>query len=219
MAVIHRTTLTPGKLELLAAWLPTQPWYRGGDRDPELERAGGFRLDDPDGEVGLEFMVVTDGPAGTAYHVPLTYRDRELPGADRALITTAEHGVLGRRWIYDGTHDPVLTTQLVALLQGEAEPQAARISDTPDPTVTTGPPLADAGLTVAGAATVTSAGEGTELQLPVTAGGTVVLQVNRVLRPGDGHGGGAGVSATWQQPDGTQARGVFVTARYQSAAR
>lgn len=218
MAVIHRTTLTPGKLELLARWLPTQPWYRGGDRDPELTRAGGFRLDDPDGEVGLEFMVVTDGPAATAYHVPLTYRAQALPGADGALITTAEHGVLGRRWIYDGTRDPVLITQLVALLQGEAEPQAARISDTPDPTVTTGPPLAGAGLTVTGAATVASAGEGTELQLPVTAGGTVVLQVNRVLRPGDGHGGGAGVSAIWQQPDGTQARGVFVTARYEPAA-
>ncbi len=218
MAVIHRTTLTPGKLELLAAWLPTQPWYRDGGRPPELDRAGGFRLDDPDGEVGLEFLVVTDGPAGTAYHVPLTYRDRELPGADRALITTAEHGVLGRRWVYDGTHDPVLATQLVALLQGEAEPQAARISNTPDPTVTTGTRLADVPLTVTGAATVASAGEGTELQLPVAAGGTVVLQVNRVLRASEGHGGGAGVSATWQQSDGSQARGVFVTARYQPEA-
>ena len=29
MAIIHRTTLNPGKLELLAAWLPGQPWYRG----------------------------------------------------------------------------------------------------------------------------------------------------------------------------------------------
>lgn len=28
MAVIHHTTLTPGKLELLAAWLPRQPWYQ-----------------------------------------------------------------------------------------------------------------------------------------------------------------------------------------------
>jgi hypothetical protein len=218
MAVIHRTTLTPGKLEMLAAWLPTQPWYRDGGRDPELERAGGFRLDDPDGEVGIEFMVVTDGPAGTAYHVPLTYRAQPLPGADHGLITTAEHGVLGRRWIYDGTHDPVLATQLTALLQGEAEPQAARISHTPDPTVTTGPPLADAPLAVAGAAAVASTGEGTELQVPVAADGTVVVQINRVLRPGDGHGAGAGVSATWQQPDGTQARAVFVTGQYLPAA-
>ncbi len=219
MAVIHRTTLTPGKLELLSAWLPTQPWYRDAGRAPELDRAGGFRLDDPDGEVGLEFMAVTDAATGTTYHVPLTYRADALPGMEHGLITTAEHGVLGRRWVYDGTHDLVLTTQLVALIQGQAEPQAQRISDTPDPTVTTGPPLADGPLTVTGAPTVASTGEGTELRVPVTTG-TAVLEIIRVLQPGDGgdhghgHGGGAGISATWELPDGTQARGVFVTARY-----
>ena len=37
MGIIHRTTLTPGKLELLAGWLPAQPWYRGG-RGPEPEK-------------------------------------------------------------------------------------------------------------------------------------------------------------------------------------
>jgi Maltokinase N-terminal cap domain len=216
MAVIHHTTLTPGKLELLSAWLPGQPWYRDAGRAPELDRAGGFRLDDPEGEVGIEFMAVTDAATGTTYHVPLTYRAQALPGADHGLITTAEHGVLGRRWIYDGSYDLALTTQLVALLQGEAEPQAARISHTPDPTVTTGPPLADAPLGLAGAAAVASTGEGTELQVPVAGGGTVVVQINRVLRPGDGHDGGARVSATWQQVDGTEARGVFATARYLS---
>jgi hypothetical protein len=61
MAVIHHTTLTPGKLELLSAWLPSQPWYRDAGRAPELDRAGGFRLDDPAGEVGLEFSYL---PAG-----------------------------------------------------------------------------------------------------------------------------------------------------------
>jgi hypothetical protein len=55
-----------------------------------------------------------------------TYVDRGAPldGADQALIGTSEHGVLGRRWVYDGTHDPVLVAQLLALLQGHAEPQA-----------------------------------------------------------------------------------------------
>lgn len=72
MAVIHRTTLTPTKLELLTAWLPTRPWYRGGPATPELTKAGGFRLDDPEGEVGIEFMVVTDtsGPAPVHYLAP-----------------------------------------------------------------------------------------------------------------------------------------------------
>ncbi|NED57703.1 1,4-alpha-glucan branching protein, partial [Micromonospora aurantiaca] len=43
MAVIHKTTMTPGKLELLAAWLPDRPWYTGTGREPELAKAGGFR--------------------------------------------------------------------------------------------------------------------------------------------------------------------------------
>ena len=64
MAIIHSTTLTPTKLELLTAWLPGQPWYADRGRAPELARAGGFRLDHPQGEVGIEFMVVTDGSDG-----------------------------------------------------------------------------------------------------------------------------------------------------------
>jgi hypothetical protein len=58
MAIIHHTTMSPGKLELLTAWLPAQPWYRQTGHQPELARAGGFRLDDPQGEVGIEFVVV-----------------------------------------------------------------------------------------------------------------------------------------------------------------
>src|SRR5215469_3509953 len=139
MAVVHNTTLTPSKMELLAAWLPAQPWYRGTERQAEPAKAGGFRLDDPEGEVGIEFMVVNDGSGDHAhtYLVPLSYRGAPLDGADDALIGTTEHGVLGKRWIYDGVHDPVLAGQLIALIQGAAEPQAQGISDTPDRTVTT----------------------------------------------------------------------------------
>lgn len=137
MAVIHHTTLTPGKLELLAAWLPAQPWYARTGPQPELSRAGGFRLDDPDGEVGIEFMVVTDGSGDRPciYHVPLSYRGAPLDGADDALIGTTEHGVLGTRWVYDGPRDPVLAGQLLALIHGEAEAQAQGVSNTPDRTV------------------------------------------------------------------------------------
>src|SRR5215831_3448586 len=136
MATIHNTTMSPTKLDLLAAWLPAQPWYRQTG-DPELARVGGFRLDDPEGEVGIEFMVVTD--RDMTYQVPMTYRAGALDGAGEALIGTSEHGVLGRRWIYDGVHDPVLRTQLVALIQGEAKAQAQTVSDTTDTTVTCRP--------------------------------------------------------------------------------
>ena len=205
MAVIHHhAALTPTKLELLAAWLPSQPWYRDGGAAPDLAKVGGFRLDDPDGRVGLEFMVVTDIATGTSYHVPMTYRDHELPGAGDALIGTAEHGVLGHRWIYDGARDPVLVSQLVALNQGEAEPQAQSISDTPDPTVTS------RSGTAAGPVTATSTPAGTELHL---ADGTLTVWINRILHPGEHHDG-PGVSAPWHLPDGTEARAPFVTASY-----
>jgi len=191
MAVIHHTTLTPGKLELLAAWLPAQPWYARTGPQPELSRAGGFRLDDPDGAVGIEFMVVTDGSGDRPciYHVPLSYRGAPLDGADDALIGTTEHGVLGTRWVYDGPRDPVLFDQLLALVQGEAEPQAQSVSNTPDRTVSShfaGPRVA----------------------------ASLSLKVIRVLEPmrEEPHSPGY-LTATWRAPDGTEARGVLAEVR------
>ena len=72
------------------------------------------------------------------YLVPMSYRGVPLDAAVDALIGTAEHGVLGRRWIYDGVHDPVVVSRLLALAQGEAEAQHQDQdhSNTPDPSVT-----------------------------------------------------------------------------------
>ena len=86
-AIIHNTTVGPGKLELLAAWLPAQPWYRQTGHEPDVAEAGGFRLDDPQGEVGIESMAVTDGSGNlaTTYQVPLTYR-AGAPVGDPALL-------------------------------------------------------------------------------------------------------------------------------------
>lgn len=115
MALLHRTTLNPTKLELLSAWLPTRPWFQG---DGEVERVATYRFDDPDGEVGIETMLVRAGD-GPVHQVPLTYRGAPMPGADDFLVGTAEHGVLGRRWVYDGCGDPVYAAALVrAILAG-----------------------------------------------------------------------------------------------------
>jgi hypothetical protein len=130
VSLIHRTTLTPTKLELLAEWLPGQPWYRGAT--PQPAKAGGFRLDDPENVVGVEFMVVADGD--TTYHVPMTYRSQPLEHLP--LIGITQHGVLGRRFVYDGVHDPVLVRTLVALFNGETRPQMQSVNDTVDETVT-----------------------------------------------------------------------------------
>ncbi|GAA3201498.1 maltokinase N-terminal cap-like domain-containing protein [Actinocorallia longicatena] len=228
MAVIHRTVLTPTKLELLTAWLPSRPWYRGGPGGPELAKAGGFRLDDPEGEVGIEFMVVTDTstPDPVTYLVPMTYRGAPLPGAGHALIGTMDHGVLGSRWAYDGCHDPVLITQLQSLIEGRAHPQAQSITDTPDPDVTrscTAPSLPPTDFTTP----TTDTPEGTTLPAPH---GTT-LHLHRLLTPTKaptpnqatpltpnpnptahptdhpiGH-----VTGHWRTPSGTPARGLFAT--------
>ncbi|MFC8534438.1 1,4-alpha-glucan branching protein [Streptomyces sp. NPDC057249] len=208
MAVIHRTTLSPTKLELLATWLPTRPWY-AGSAGPSLVRSGGFRLDDPQGEVGIEFMVVTDasGAEPVPYFVPLTYRGAALEGAEDALIGTTTHGVLGQRWVYDGCHDPVLVAQLFALLDGRAEPQAQSVSDAPDPTIThshTGAPFG------AAVPRASDTPEGTDL--PATG---TTLHVNRVLRPAaEAPAGATGhVSGPWRTPEDVEVRGVFAEVR------
>ncbi|MFG3510533.1 1,4-alpha-glucan branching protein [Streptomyces sp. NPDC047821] len=211
MAVIHRTTVKPTKLELLTSWLPSRPWYRGGAAGPELTKAGGFRLDDPEGEVGIEFMVVTDvsGAGPTTYLVPLTYRGAPLDGAEHALVGTMEHGVLGTRWAYDGGHDPVLVAQLLALIEGRAEAQDQSVSDLPDREVSAsytgeGPLSTDV--------TATDDEDGTALAMP---DGTT-LRLHRVLRPardaeeGPLPQGAIGrVTGCWELPDGARARGPY----------
>ncbi|WP_030340633.1 maltokinase N-terminal cap-like domain-containing protein [Streptomyces sp. NRRL S-1022] len=220
MAVIHETTLKPTKLELLTAWLPTRPWYRGGPDAPVLEKSGGFRLDDPEGEVGIEFMVVTDtaSPERTPYLAALTYRGAPLEGAESGLIGTMEHGVLGKRWVYDGCHDPVLVTELLALIEGRAQAMAQSVSDTPDHDVLrscTGSPLGAAGFTPEPA----DDEDGTRIPVPQGPGTGAVLRVHRVLSPvaenpppsprdARGH-----VAAGWPGPDGTRLQAVFMTLR------
>ena len=212
MAVIHRTTLKPTKLELLASWLPSRPWYRGGTGEPELVKSGGFRLDDPQGEVGIEFMVVTDvsGPQPAAYLVPLTYRGAVLEQAEHALIGTAEHGVLGRRWVYDGCHDPVLVSQLLALIEGRVQAQDQNISGAPDRQVTR--VYRGAALASGEFAAAVDDREGTGLAGPHGA----VMRVSRFLRPNADDAAAPAPEATghvagcWQTPDGDRVRGLFV---------
>ena len=218
MAIVHNTTMSPTKMELLAAWLPAQPWFPRSGRQPELTKVGGFRLDDPRGEVGIEFMLVADasGEPPATYQVPMTYHGRELPGADGRLIGTSEHGVLGRRWIYDGIRDPVLVAQLVAFFQGEVEAQAQSVSHTPDPTVTVQPAIGGP-LAVISSVVTDDDQSGTHLLVDTASpdgrpAGELAVRIRRILSPDTGGAGDPCLSATWRQPDGTQARGVLATA-------
>ena len=110
MGILHAATLSPTKAEVLAAWVPTQPWSPAEGAD--LELVGAYRFDDPDGRVGMEAHLVRS--AGVLLHVPLTYRDAPLEDAEDHLVSRMQHSVLGERWVYDGVADPVLTRLLAA---------------------------------------------------------------------------------------------------------
>jgi hypothetical protein len=225
MATIHHTTMVPTKLELLVDWLPRQPWYLDPGRPPTLARAGGFRLDDPAGDVGIEFIFVTDGADGqeTTYHVPLTYRGAPLPGAESGLLGTSEHGVLGRRWIYDAAHDPVAVAQLLAFVCGSSEAQHQNQSDTPEPAV--GRHWSSAGrLTAPNPLLVGNDEPGrTTVAVDLTdassaGAGQLSLDLIRVLHPsadgaGEEHPSVGLVEADWTRLDGATARGPVAVVR------
>ncbi|MCX7521400.1 hypothetical protein OSC27_03805 [Microbacterium sp. STN6] len=122
MALLHRAELRPSKLELVGGWLPSQPWYTAdGASWLALTRVAAFRFDDPDGRVGMETLLVRP-ESGGLYQVPLTYRDAPLAGAERWLIGTMEHSVLGTRYTYDAGGDPVHASALaLTILTGASE--------------------------------------------------------------------------------------------------
>ena len=121
MALLHRAELRPGKLDLLASWLPTRSWS-GGPSVAAVTTIATARFDDPAGQVGIETIVVRCGD-GPLLHAPLTYRDAPLPGCEEWLVGTAEHSVLGRRYVYDAACDRVYANVLATTILTGA-PQA-----------------------------------------------------------------------------------------------
>lgn len=136
MAQLYDAELSPGKLELVQTWLPSQEWS-GLDAEVPLEVVTSYRFDDPAGEVGIEMHLVraADDADGPIYQVSVTYRGAPLEGAEDALITTMEHSVLGKRWVYDAVADPVFVEQARRTI-AEADTSAEEIivdGDNPGP--------------------------------------------------------------------------------------
>lgn len=120
MAILHKATLTPSKLELLTAHILAQPWF-SGSAATDLRIIGAYRFDDPQGEVGVETHLLTTGE-GQVIQIPLTYRGAPHRGAEEWLIGTMVHSVLGDRWIYNGCGDPVYVTELIrTILTGDTQ--------------------------------------------------------------------------------------------------
>ena len=116
MAIIHQASITPTKGELLDGLF--------GEPTVTL---GAYRFDDPAGEVGIEGFVVAVGAA--TRHVVLSYRAAPLEDAAASLVSTMEHSVLGRRWIYDASADPVAMACFARALRGEQQQASEEIWD------------------------------------------------------------------------------------------
>ncbi|ALG28367.1 maltokinase N-terminal cap-like domain-containing protein [Glutamicibacter halophytocola] len=136
MGIVYNTSMSPSKNELVSAWLPKQEFYTGKGT-PKLQHIGGFRLEDPEGQVGVELRIYADhsDTSDVVYHLPLTYRDAPLPGGEKYLIGTSEHAILGKRYIYDAAGDPVFTAQARQLLAGNTTAQHHSESFTDDPRI------------------------------------------------------------------------------------
>lgn len=129
MALLHGgASIRPTKLELLSAWLPSRPWFDGDAS--ALDVVGTYRFDDPDGEVGMETHLFRAG-GSAIYQVPLTYRGAPLDGADAFLVGTMEHTVLGNRWVYHASIDPVYLEVLADTIRTGGS-QAELVRETAD---------------------------------------------------------------------------------------
>jgi Maltokinase N-terminal cap domain len=178
MAIIHQARLHPTKMELLEGWLPQQPWFTA--HGAALSKAGAYRFDDPEGEVGIETILVAG--EGTVFQVPLTYRGSPLRDGEASLIGTMQHSVLGERWVYDACGDPSYAEALAAaILTGKPQAEQyfdvdGRLEAIPESVVvkSTGP--VDASRPAIGAATARGNGAGTL----VRAGDLELLVVRRL---------------------------------------
>ncbi len=120
-----------GLEELLPSWMVRQRWYAGKGRVPLLRRIGGYRLQDPAGDVDVDVHLMLDdsGQGPTIYQVPLTCRSARLAGADHALVATVEPDSESRdaiRYVYDAPHDPVFATAFQRLMLDEQDVGVAR---------------------------------------------------------------------------------------------
>ncbi|MCC3280245.1 1,4-alpha-glucan branching protein GlgB [Arthrobacter sp. zg-Y40] len=116
------TQLNPSLPEILTSWLPGQRWFPAKGRDVLLERVGGLRLEDPDGEVGMEvhLIAVVSGDRRDVISVPVSYRSNAAPELEASLLGRAHHEELGERWLYDATADPVFVTAWLELMRAQA---------------------------------------------------------------------------------------------------
>lgn len=183
-AEIYDAVLNPGKLELLRAWVRHQDWFDG---DPEvLEQVTAYRFVDPAGEVGMECFLLTDG--SRTFHVPVTYRGSELDGA--TLVGEMDHSVLGRRWVYDASADPIYLAEVRRVISHRDV--AADHLQVEDGSITPSP------VNVRGGGDGITQGDDPELRVI-----RVVSEENDAEADGPLVGSPGTLTATWEDEDGS----------------
>lgn len=175
-------TLTPSLSELLTGWMSTQRWFPAKGRDLTISQVGGFSLEDPVGEVGLEvyLVAVESGRRTDVVNVPLTFRTVPLAGAEAGLVGEANHPDLGTCYVYDGTHDPVFIAAWTELIRtgGKTADGGAEGTALGD-FGSTAPVQPAADISVLG-------GEQSNTSVVIDAGGTpMILKFFRVLAAGE----------------------------------
>jgi maltokinase len=110
-----------GVPDYLDAWMTRQRWYAGKSRAPKLEVIGGFGLADPEGFAVIRVYFVLDhAEHPLLYQVPLTERSAPLPDGENALVASFDVET-GRRYIYDGPHDPAFAEALLRMILNDGE--------------------------------------------------------------------------------------------------
>lgn len=117
--------MRPSKLEIVAGWLEGQPWFEGSTS--QLEIVGNFRFEDPEGQVGMDSMLIES--KGDVYYVPVTYRPAPLPGwADS--MGELEHSELGHRFCYNAGTDPAFVAELRRIItEGDTHSEIRDMDD------------------------------------------------------------------------------------------
>jgi predicted trehalose synthase len=76
-------------------------------------------------EINVHLLLDGSGRVPTIYQVPLTCRSDQLAGAEQALVATVEPALVGgsrpggKRYYYDGPHDPAFCEALLTLILDE----------------------------------------------------------------------------------------------------
>ena len=101
--------------ELLAGWLPHQPWYVGSADVPVTVRTlARTTLRESDPRVEHLVLEVQQGDARAVYQVPVSVRATIDPRLDHVRVGPLRWPDGGEGWVYDALHDKDATAELIS---------------------------------------------------------------------------------------------------------